>query len=687
MAKRPSARSPARPAGNPAVNKPVQDRDPYMDGSGGWAIPELTAGLTFKEWGSSGLRQYGGWVREEFLPQLLGRQAARAYREMYDNSPVVGAVMFAIQQTMRKVEWRTQGVADTGPAKAMEDFADSLRFDMSHTWEDFITEALSMLVYGYAPHEIVYKRRLGKSPPGGGDTRDANAIPRSEFDDGLVGLRRLPVRGQDTILKWFFSVNGDILGLTQQPWIGQLIDIPIEKMLLFRPGAHKNNPEGRSILRTAYRPYYFIKRLEEQEAIWLERMSGVPVLQIPSAILEAGNVSGNAAGQAALQTYKNMITNIRMDEQMGVLLPSDRYAGGTGASPERMFEFRLEVPSGRATAGFDVSIGRYKTDILMSVLADFIQLGHTARGTQNLALSKVDMFFQAIEGWLNSIAGVLNRHLLPKIWGLNGFDPELMPEYVPDLAQRVDLDAMGNFVLHLSQAGAQLFPDLDLENYLRDAGGLPDISDEAAYNAAGAASDTDVLAKILKGSIARRLKKQREAGPALPIRTDIRKNDWTENADVAGEELCKAARRHLKAIDDNHWQTPFKYDADALEEIAQQHPSGDFLHAMVNQYKDAPIKKAPLASLWATHPIIDKEHLARQSKNDGDGATVVRWKSRDYIVDGHHQLTARWLRGKKNAKVRFVDMSPGIDPTTGQVVGSKEENHVTDGGKIPSVVT
>jgi hypothetical protein len=32
---------------------------------------------------------------------------------------------------------------------------------MSHTFEDFITEALSMLGYGYSVHEIVYKRRLG----------------------------------------------------------------------------------------------------------------------------------------------------------------------------------------------------------------------------------------------------------------------------------------------------------------------------------------------------------------------------------------------------------------------------------------------------------------------------------------------------------------------------------------------
>src|SRR5581483_9309062 len=85
--------------------------------------------------------------------------------------------------------------------------------------------------------------------------------------------------------KWFFDENGQVKGLTQQPWIGQLIDIPIDKLLLFRPSAHKNNPEGRSVLRNAYRSWFFTKRLEEQEAILIERMNGFPVIYVPSRLM------------------------------------------------------------------------------------------------------------------------------------------------------------------------------------------------------------------------------------------------------------------------------------------------------------------------------------------------------------------------------------------------------------------
>jgi hypothetical protein len=464
----------------------IRAKDPGMGGGSFGAVPIFDNGLKFSDIGSSGLRAFSGWVREEFLPQLVGRQGARVYREMLDNSPIVGAVMFAILGVMRKVDWRTEPANDTPAAQEAADFAESLRFDMSHTWEDFVTEALSMLGYGYAPHEIVYKRRQGSQQFGG-------KTPHSRFDDGAIGWHRLPIRGQDTVLKWFFGPNGEILGMTQQPWVGPITDLPMEKMLLFRPTQHKNNPEGRSILRTAYRSYYFIKRLEEQEAILFERLSGLPVVKVPNALLEAA--SGETAdplAAAALAAYKKLVANVRIDEQMGILLPSDTYQNATGASNVPMYEFKLETPnSGRSALDANTPITRHKLDIMTTVLCDFLTMGHSTRGAQNLADTKVDLFMQAVEGWLNSIAAVLNRYALPRIWALNGKDPNLMPEYVPDMAQRVDLDIFSNMILRLSQAGMPLFPDPDLEEYIRETAGLPDASEQAGYAADMSAESGD----------------------------------------------------------------------------------------------------------------------------------------------------------------------------------------------------
>jgi hypothetical protein len=476
-------------------------------GLNSWGMmPAMLSGMTFADVGVSGLRAFAGYVREEFLGQLVGQQGARVYREMTDNSPTVGAVLFAIAQSLRKVEWRVEPANDTPAAQEMADFADSLRYDMSSTWEEFVTEALTMLQYGYSPMEVVYKARLGDNPP----VLDGLPLPKSKFNDGRIGIRRMPLRGQDTVIKWFLDPNGEIKGLTQQPYTGALVDIPISKLLLFRPTVHKNNPEGRSILRNSFRPYAFIRRLEEQEAIMVERFGGLPCIYVPNTLLE-GAANGDANSVAALNSYRKIVTNVRIDEQMGVILPSDTYQGPTGPSAVRMYEFELKTPTGRPATSLntDTIIGRYKLDIMTSVLADFLTLGHSSRGTQSLSLSKVDMFFQAIEGWVNGMAAVLNRHLLPRIWRINALPVDLMPEFKPDLAQRIDLDSIGNYVLHLAQAGAQLFPDEDLENYLRDAAGMPDISDESAYAASANGTDAEVLKAMLKVSAARRVNKLR----------------------------------------------------------------------------------------------------------------------------------------------------------------------------------
>lgn len=481
------------------------------DASTGQVAPPMSADMTWRSVGSTGLRQFSGWVREEFLPQLVGRQAARVYREMTDNDATVGALLFAIGQAQRQIDWRVNPAADTPECAAAADFVESLMDDMSHSWSDFLSEAQTKFSYGFAPFETVYKRRLGRNP---GKGPDGKPKPISKFSDGKVGLARLPLRGQDTVIKWFFDDNGEWSGMTQQPYTGPLIDIPSAKLILLRPGAHKNNPEGRSILRNAYRSWYFVKRLEEQESICLERMSGTPEYRVPNALLEAAAANDTNA-LAALAMYKKIITNVKVDEQMGLITPSDTYKNPDGTpSSVPLYEFRYTVPqSGRSmAAGFDSSISRYKLDMMTSVLADFLTLGHgqSSRGSQTLGEAKIDMFFQAQRGWAESDADVLNERLLPMIWELNAFDPDTMPQFQPEMPQRIDLDGLSNFVMRLGQVGALRFGDNATEDYLREAAGMPELSDEdvADLDQIGDPQDTRdaaAMQKRIAGMLAQRM--------------------------------------------------------------------------------------------------------------------------------------------------------------------------------------
>jgi hypothetical protein len=251
------------------------------------------------------------------------------------------------------------------------------------------------------------------------------------------------------------------------------------------------------------------------ESILFERMAGFPVMYVPSQLMDtAVNGTGKDAAQAAqaLRMYKNIVTNARIDEQMGAVLPSDTYKDADGkTSSVKMFEFALVTPQhGRTGVDIDKTITRHKIDMLMTTLCDFIQMGHEVRGTNNLGTLKVDMFYSAVEGWLDGITSVLNRYALPRIWLMNGFDLDVMPQYRPDMPQRLDLDGLGAFISNLAQSGMALFPDEELESYLRDAGGLPEIEDPGNSKAVSLQTlSQQEMKKMFLRAMARKIKANR----------------------------------------------------------------------------------------------------------------------------------------------------------------------------------
>jgi len=411
----------------------------------------------FSEIGSSGLNTAGGTVREEFLPELQGRLGIKNYKEMRDNDPIIGAILFAVEMLIRQANWHLDPFKDaeakepTPQDKEIAEFVDSCREDMSSTWQDVLTEVLTMLPFGWAYLEIVYKKRDG-----------FNAKPgqASRFSDGRIGWRKMPLRPQDTFEKWEFDDSGGIKGLWQRRSSKPSVFIPVEKALLFRTLTAKNNPEGRSILRNSYRPWYFKKRIEEIEGVGIERdLAGLPTLQPPENV---DIWDANDPTMAALRTEaETVIRNIRRDEQEGVLLP---------------FGWELTLLSTGGRRNFDTSqiIDRYNNNIAMSVLADFIVLGHNNRyGSFALAGSKTHMFGMAIGGWLEAIKAVFNRYAIPRLLAINGLDAERAPQLVYTDVEVPNLKELGDYIKSLHDAGFQMFPNILLEKKLLQFGSLP----------------------------------------------------------------------------------------------------------------------------------------------------------------------------------------------------------------------
>lgn len=412
------------------------------------------------ELGQVGLRRTSGFIREEFLRELIGKQGVQTYNEMGDNDPVIGAVLFVAQMLIRQVPWNIEAYSQDMEDIRRAEFLSSCMDDMDSSWIDTIIEILSMLQYGWSYHEIVYKMRLG---PNHIDGRF-----RSKFTDGLVGWRKLPIRGQDSLWKWeYVSPDDDkLIGMTQMPapsW--RNITIPINKALLFRPSAHKQNPEGRSILRNAYLPWYYKKNLERIEAIGIERdLAGLPIIRVPPALFDKSNPDG----AAALAEYKDIVVNLKRDEQEGVILPNSYDSNGN-----RLYELELLSSGGARQVNTDVVIQRYDRRIAMTSLADFLFIGHQSTGSFALIDNKTDIFVTAIGSWLDSISDVFNRFAIPRLWRMNKWPLDRIPTLEHGDIESPDLTKLGTYISQLAGSGVNLFPNKKLENWLKRAGGLP----------------------------------------------------------------------------------------------------------------------------------------------------------------------------------------------------------------------
>lgn len=424
----------------------------------------------FQELGSSGLQHTSGFVIDDFIANLRGVQGMRVWREMSDNDPVIGAMLYAIERLILAIEWKvdpyTEKKVDSIKKKDQQnaDFISECMGDMSESWSSMLSQVLSFLPFGFAYCEIVYKKRSSN------DTKDARK--RSKFTDGKIGWRKIALRGQETLWSWEFDENGSIRGMQQiDPSMPKgVVTIPIEKALLFRTATARNNPEGRSILRNAYRPWFFKKTIEEIEAVGIERdLAGLPVAYVPPTMLSSTATVAEITARNAMQ---DLIRGIKRNENEGILFPLAYDEQG-----RELYKLTLLSSGGSRNFNTDAIIARYDQRIAMVALADFILLGHEKVGSFALGASKIDLFTSAIQQIANSIAEVFNSHAIPRLLKLNGMDVSRAPKIKAGEITHVDLGVLGDFISKMAAAGA-MQPDAGLDNYLRDLANLPKRSEE-----------------------------------------------------------------------------------------------------------------------------------------------------------------------------------------------------------------
>lgn len=411
----------------------------------------------YGEFGKTGLPVYSGRIYDEIDKKLTGDKWRKAIREMAETDSSIGGLLFLIEMIARQVEWKITPFADTPEDEDLALFIRQCLFeDMQQTWQSTVAEILSFVPWGWSWFEIVYKRRGGLS---------TDKTKNSRFTDGRIGWRKWAIRAQESLYEWQFDDWDEVTAMVQQPEPDfQIRTIPVEKSLHFRPSAHKQNPEGRSILRRAYRDFYFKRHIENIEGIGIEReLAGLPKIGAPPEIFKQNATPDQ---KEMLRYLQDLGSKIRQDEVAYILYPLEFDVKGN-----KKFDFELVTSGGERSIDVAAAIDRHDQRMLMAAMADFLLLGSKETGSYALGDTKFRAFLKAAKTWLDSICDTVNQHAIPQLLRLNGKSSDRAPYLEAGTLDDISLKDLGSYVDILTKAGV-VFTDEE-KTYLKGRANIP----------------------------------------------------------------------------------------------------------------------------------------------------------------------------------------------------------------------
>lgn len=452
----------------PRVSKAVSQTEEIKKAS----VDDTPERFKLSESGYVGLNISQGIAQEEIQKNLNFPQSMTTFKQMTYHS-VIAAALSLYEIMITKVEWNVKA-----PEGATQEELDRVEFlrecmrDMDHSWLEFIQEVVSMVTYGFAVHEKVYRRRLQSNG--------------SKYNDGLIGWKKLAPRSQDTVDSFIFDKDGrELIGVRQnlnlvQDGYGRFsslttknkeIILPRKKFMLFRTGKHRGNPFGRSKLRDCYFSWKFLTQIEEIEAAGVARdLQGMPILKIPATFMTA---DATPEQKKIFEYYKNAVRNIQANQQSGMILPSE-------VDPETkapMFELDLLGTEGKKNFNTASIIDQHKKNILTALHADSLILGQNEGGSYALATSKESLMYMAVESILREIKEVLNADLIKQTYELNGWPVDNLPEFTYDNFEEENLEEFSKAVQRIFSVSA-IERDREVMNKIRSSLGISTLPDD-----------------------------------------------------------------------------------------------------------------------------------------------------------------------------------------------------------------
>lgn len=355
----------------------------------------------FSEVGTTGVPQWMGILSDRHLEALRGPNGIDQMARLLRKESACFTLNNAINLTVQPIRWKVTGATDKPADRRAAEFIESCLHDMSTDWWSAVQFAMSGSAFGFSDLHIVYKRRLGRSPKGD--------LPKSSFNDGRIGLRKLAIRRQETIDHWELDEHGGLQAMIQRdPVTGmEYPPVPIERLLHFKFGADRGSPEGIGWLEPAYRLAKMIENLEIIYGIGQQRAHiGIPVFKYLVNPDETTKAKVAAIG-------RNLVVN----EQQYVAYPGE------------IVDFRMETVNNPNASETREMISQLRWEIMMCGLGQFLRLGSTASGSRALADPLIVMFINSIDGATREISSVFNRYMVDRLISANPAIAQGVEEY------------------------------------------------------------------------------------------------------------------------------------------------------------------------------------------------------------------------------------------------------------------
>lgn len=399
-------------------------------------------------------------IDKEIQANLRFPKSIHSYALM-KSDPIISGSLFMIQQFVRKARIYVEpkgGLEATPLAKQRaEQIRKALFDDMNRSFDLILTDILSFVENGFSFAEPCYKIKDGIITWKDFSTRQASTIKGFNWKDTHTGEIESVIQYAPAF------VDGRVARSDTE------IVIPYKRLLHFRTSAESNNPYGRSILKNAYRAWFYKSNLEEKEAIGVERyLGGVPQITMPIAYFNADETEEDEAPLAAVRDEMfKQASNMRNNSQAFVALPSDV----DGETNNKLFTFELlKSESGSSAPDTNKIIERYDYRIAQSMLTDFLLMGSSSTGSFALSDNKVSTFLQSLESYLEVICNEINRKAVPELFERNSWSLEDLPHLKYKPISSISASELGSFLNNVKNF---LTSDKTLENAIRDEVGLP----------------------------------------------------------------------------------------------------------------------------------------------------------------------------------------------------------------------